>query len=166
MAQQFTRVIGVYPGPVDTDMAANFDMPGAPTIEIVDAVLQAVIEGREDVFPDQMSADYCVAANSTFAGLMEVPDEVIQAIRKGQPLADEKLQTLRIFVTDMVQNHGVASPEAIKKFIDAGYSNAQLLEVIMGISLETFASFTALVANKPPELFLEPKRWLWRVPWG
>ncbi len=57
MVYQFTRVIGVYPGPVDTDMAADFDIPGVPPAQIVKAVLQAITEGREEVFPDQMSID-------------------------------------------------------------------------------------------------------------
>jgi NAD(P)-dependent dehydrogenase (short-subunit alcohol dehydrogenase family) len=54
---QGTQVIGVYPGPVDTDMAATFEMDKVPPAQIAEAALTAVAENIEDVFPDQMAAD-------------------------------------------------------------------------------------------------------------
>lgn len=54
---QGTRVIGVYPGPVDTEMAAPFEMDKAPPAQIAEAALAAAIEGIEDLFPDDMSAE-------------------------------------------------------------------------------------------------------------
>jgi NAD(P)-dependent dehydrogenase (short-subunit alcohol dehydrogenase family) len=53
---QGTRVIGVYPGPIDTDMARDFDMDKFPAFRVADALLEAVVNGTEDVFPDDMSA--------------------------------------------------------------------------------------------------------------
>lgn len=54
---QGTRVVGVYPGPVDTDMAEPFDMPKAPPAQIAEAVLSAVSNGLDDVYPDEMATD-------------------------------------------------------------------------------------------------------------
>lgn len=54
---QGTQVIGVYPGPVDTEMGAPLDMDKAPAAQIAEAALAAVSEGIEDLFPDGMSAD-------------------------------------------------------------------------------------------------------------
>lgn len=54
---QGTRVVGVYPGPVDTDMAEPFDMPKAPPAQIAEAVLSAVSNGVDDVYPDEMATD-------------------------------------------------------------------------------------------------------------
>ena len=54
---QGTQVIGVYPGPVETDMAKDFDAPKVPPAQIVEAVLKAVADGTEDVFPDPMATE-------------------------------------------------------------------------------------------------------------
>jgi NAD(P)-dependent dehydrogenase (short-subunit alcohol dehydrogenase family) len=54
LAAQGTRVVGVYPGPVDTDMT-----PGgaAKPADVVAAVIAAIRAGVEEVFPDGMARD-------------------------------------------------------------------------------------------------------------
>ncbi len=54
---QGTLVVGVYPGPVDTDMARGLDAPKVPAAQIAKATLDAVATGTEDVFPDEASAN-------------------------------------------------------------------------------------------------------------
>jgi len=54
---QGTLVIGVYPGPVDTDMAATFPMDKTPPSDVVQSVLNAVEAGLEDVYPDPVSVE-------------------------------------------------------------------------------------------------------------
>lgn len=56
LAAQKTLVIGVYPGPVDTKMAEGFPMDKVPPSQIVAAVLNAVSQGLEDVYPDAMAS--------------------------------------------------------------------------------------------------------------
>jgi len=48
-------VAGVYPGPIDTDMAKDFDMDKDSPENLAKNVIQALIEGKEDIFPDTMS---------------------------------------------------------------------------------------------------------------
>lgn len=57
LAGQGTHVAGVYPGPVDTDMAATVDMEKTSPREIAWAVLAGVMAGEEDIYPDPMSSD-------------------------------------------------------------------------------------------------------------
>jgi len=52
-----TQVTGVYPGPVDTDMAANFPMDKTPPLEVAETILAAVEAGDEDVYPDVVSVE-------------------------------------------------------------------------------------------------------------
>ena len=47
-----TLVIGVYPGPIDTDMIDGVDMEKSPPSAVASAVVDALIKGTEDVFPD------------------------------------------------------------------------------------------------------------------
>lgn len=50
-----TMVIGVYPGPTDTDMAEDMPYDKVSPNVVADAVLDALRTGIEDVFPDPMS---------------------------------------------------------------------------------------------------------------
>ena len=66
LAAQGTLVVGVYPGPVDTDMAASFPMEKASPKAVVQRILSAVATGEEDVYPDS-------AATEMHAGLLGDP---------------------------------------------------------------------------------------------
>lgn len=48
-------VHGVYPGPIDTDMAKDFDMPKTSAAETASNILAGIIADKEDIFPDGMS---------------------------------------------------------------------------------------------------------------
>ncbi len=55
LASQRTQVIGVFPGPVDTDMAEAVPMDKIAPLEVANLILQAVENGIEDVYPDPVS---------------------------------------------------------------------------------------------------------------
>ncbi len=52
-----TLVVGVYPGPIDTDMAADIPFEKTPPSAVANAVLDAIEQGDEDVLPDYMSKE-------------------------------------------------------------------------------------------------------------
>jgi len=58
LAAQGTQVTGVYPGPVDTDMAANVEMDKTSPQDVIARVLEAVKNGDEDVYPDPMAVEF------------------------------------------------------------------------------------------------------------
>jgi len=55
---QGTFVAGVYPGPVDTDMAAPFTMPKVSAASAADAILDALDQGLEEIYPDPFAVEY------------------------------------------------------------------------------------------------------------
>jgi NAD(P)-dependent dehydrogenase (short-subunit alcohol dehydrogenase family) len=55
---QGTSVFGVYPGPVDTDMNRDLDMPKAAPDAVAIAILDAIAAGQEDIFPDAFAAEF------------------------------------------------------------------------------------------------------------
>ncbi len=57
LAAQGTLVVGVYPGPIDTDMAENFPMEKTPPSAVARVVLEGVEDGIEDIYPDPMSIE-------------------------------------------------------------------------------------------------------------
>lgn len=55
LSKQNTLVVGVYPGPIDTDFAANMPIGKTAPEEVVKHVLEGVVNGIEDIFPDGTS---------------------------------------------------------------------------------------------------------------
>ena len=58
LGAQGTRVAGVYPGPVDTDMARGIELDKAKPRDVANAILDGVEEGREDIFPDPFAEQF------------------------------------------------------------------------------------------------------------
>jgi len=50
------EVIGIFPGPIDTDMARPFEFPKTSAEETAENILRDIEAGKEDIFPDPMSA--------------------------------------------------------------------------------------------------------------
>ncbi len=58
LAAQGTHVVGVYPGPIDTDMTAGLPLDKTAPSSVVKAVLEAVENNIEDVYPDPMAVEF------------------------------------------------------------------------------------------------------------
>lgn len=86
---------------------------------------------------------YCTAAHSMVADKMSgVPAAVLQAIRDGEVLPDARLATLYAFTTEMLLTHGKPSAAQLQAFYAAGYSEAQVLNIILAISVKTLSNFS------------------------
>lgn len=57
LVSQNIRVIGVYPGPVDTRMTAGDDSDKAQPQEVARAIVMGLGEGEDELFPDKMSRE-------------------------------------------------------------------------------------------------------------
>jgi NAD(P)-dependent dehydrogenase (short-subunit alcohol dehydrogenase family) len=55
---QGTSVFGVYPGPVDTDMARDLALPKTAPRDVAFAILDGIEAGHEDIFPDPFAVDF------------------------------------------------------------------------------------------------------------
>lgn len=49
-------VHGIFPGPIDTDMARDIDMPKTSAHVAAENIVNGIIAGLEDIFPDPMSS--------------------------------------------------------------------------------------------------------------
>ncbi len=58
LAGQGVDVFGVYPGPVDTDMARAVDIEKATPRDVADTILDSVEAGTEDIFPDPFASEF------------------------------------------------------------------------------------------------------------
>ena len=48
-------MFGVFPGPIDTDMAKDLPMDKTPPLQVANEVIAGIEAGTEDIFPDAMS---------------------------------------------------------------------------------------------------------------
>ena len=55
---QGTFVAGVYPGPVDTEMAERFPVPKVSAASAANAILDGLEEGLEEIYPDPFAVEY------------------------------------------------------------------------------------------------------------
>ena len=57
LAPNGVHVVGVYPGPIDTDLAKPFEMVKTAPEAAANAILDGLEEGREEIFPDPMARE-------------------------------------------------------------------------------------------------------------
>jgi uncharacterized peroxidase-related enzyme len=92
---------------------------------------------------------FCMAAHTGIAKSQGVPDAVIEALRDDTPLPEPKLEALRAFTRALVAKRGWVEESDVQAFLDAGYSQRQVLEVILGVGLKVLSNYTNHVAETP-----------------
>lgn len=92
---------------------------------------------------------YCMAAHTAIATMQRVDDKVIESLRNGTQISDPKLEILRAFTLEMVTSRGWPSESIKQQFLDAGYSPAAMLEVVLGIGLKTISNYVNHLSNTP-----------------
>ena len=55
LAGRAVSVYAVLPGPIDTDMVRDLDIPKTPAEDVARATLDGIERGEEEIFPDPMS---------------------------------------------------------------------------------------------------------------
>jgi uncharacterized peroxidase-related enzyme len=94
---------------------------------------------------------YCVAAHSKGAKLAGVPEREIDAIKNKQPMQGAKTEALRRRVSQVVDKRGWISDSDVRAFLDQGYSKAQLLDVMVGVSMKTLSNYINHLTDPPIE---------------
>lgn len=102
---------------------------------------------------------YCMAAEAAVANLKKVDADVIAALREGRPIADPKLEALRTFTAKVTEQRGWVSEEDSAAFLAAGYTRAQILEVIVGVAQKVLSNYTNHFANTPLDDAFQPLAW-------
>lgn len=102
---------------------------------------------------------YCMAAHTAVSKMTGVDADVIEALRRGTPIADPKLEALRTFAVIINETRGWASEEQVQALLDAGYTKQTVLEVIVGTALKVLSNYTThLTAPELDEAF-KPVAW-------
>ena len=87
--------------------------------------------------------DYCTAAHSMIADkVSKLSADDLAAIRGGTTLPDAKLNALSLFTSHVHDTRGLITKAAAKDFVAAGYSENQILEVILALSVKILSNYS------------------------
>lgn len=84
---------------------------------------------------------YCVAGHTAFANSIDMDADVIAAMRNKQKVEDYRFNTLSQTVRGLIKSRGQLSPQHLSEFFTAGFTQAQFLELVMGICVKTFTNY-------------------------
>ena len=105
--------------------------------------------------------EFCVAAHSALAKhAAGVAPAIVAAVRKREPLADPKLDALVAFTRRIVAQRGFVAEAEVAAFLGAGYTKAQVIEVLFGVGMKTFNNYVDHIAHTPLNAEFKAEAWL------
>ncbi len=105
---------------------------------------------------------YCMAAHTFLAKGEKVSEDVIETARAVDSYVDPKLEALRVFTLNLVENRGWTSAEDFEAFIAAGFTKQNVLEILVAISHKVLSNYTNHIVNTPVDDVF--KQFTWQKP--
>jgi uncharacterized peroxidase-related enzyme len=103
---------------------------------------------------------YCIAAHSTLADAVSgVPVGVTDAIRDGAPIPDPRLRALSEFTRVLLTKRGRPDRHDVVPFLAAGYTERQILEIVLAISVKTLSNWANHLFDTPVDDMFARRAW-------
>ena len=103
---------------------------------------------------------YCMAAHSFIVDrVSKTPAQVIDAIRNDEPIADERFASLEAMVREMLITQGRPSTAVVGWFTAAGYSDKQVLDIVLAIAVKSLSNWTNHVFDTELDEKFTDRRW-------
>jgi uncharacterized peroxidase-related enzyme len=93
--------------------------------------------------------EYCTTAHSMLASKAGLARAEIDKLQEARALSDARLEALRQFTKTVVAERGLAADSDLEAFFAAGFTKAQVFEVVFGVALKTLTNYANHIA-KPP----------------
>jgi hypothetical protein len=104
---------------------------------------------------------YCMAAHSFIADhVSKTPLEVTDAIRSDALIADERFAALEAMTRELLTTQGRPSSAVVGRFTAAGYTDRQVLDVILAVALKTLSNWTNHVFDTELDSKFVDRRWV------
>jgi uncharacterized peroxidase-related enzyme len=104
--------------------------------------------------------EYCTAAHSFIADNMsKVPTEVTDAIRNGEEIPDARLKALSDFTRVMFEKRGNPSQQEASAFLDAGYQEKQILEIVLALAVKTLSNYANHIFEPTVDDAFSSRKW-------
>ena len=92
---------------------------------------------------------YCVAAHTALAAGAGVPADLVEAIRAERSVPEGRLGALGTLARRLVESRGWLDQSEVVAFLNAGFDEAHLLEVITALAMKTLSNYTNHLAETP-----------------
>jgi AhpD family alkylhydroperoxidase len=103
---------------------------------------------------------FCVAGHTAVAlKKAQLDPTLVDALRAQQPLPDARLDAVAAFTRAVIATRGAVSDDELETFLAAGFTQANALEVILGVSLATLCNFANNLARNELNPQLAEYRW-------
>jgi uncharacterized peroxidase-related enzyme len=103
-------------------------------------------------------SSYCMAAGTTIGEKEGCPRDILNNLREDSKLKDAKLEQLRQFTKAVMRRLGRPDQTDIDAFLKAGYTNAHILEVVMGVTLTIMGNYVNHIAQAPLDKAFEANK--------
>lgn len=90
---------------------------------------------------------YCQSAHTVLGKMNGFTDEQVIELRKGSASFDAKLDALVKFTASVVHNKGKATPQTKEAFFAAGYTEANLIDVVIVVGDKVISNYIHNLAD-------------------
>jgi AhpD family alkylhydroperoxidase len=108
--------------------------------------------------------EYCTAGHTYLSRMVKMDEEAITALRDGTPIPDARLQALRLFAEALVRERGFVGDAAIDSFLAAGFTRANVLDVVTIAATKTISNYTNHLTHTELESFMSDPALGWTSP--
>jgi uncharacterized peroxidase-related enzyme len=92
---------------------------------------------------------YCQAAHTAIGKMNGFTDEQIISIRKGDASFDPKLHAIALLAIEIIQNGGKVDEQSVERFLEAGFSNENLVDLILAVGEKAITNYLHNVTKIP-----------------
>lgn len=92
---------------------------------------------------------WCMAFHTVMALKAGISAESVEELRAGHAPVEHRLAALSDFARSMVRQRGSVTNDELQRFLDAGYTRAQALEVILGMAFALMANYAGHLTDVP-----------------
>ncbi len=96
------------------------------------------------------NCDFCKVAHHAMAKKAGVDNDTITAVKNGEDVNDAADQALIALVRSMVQDRGWVPEDVQNRFLDAGHSRQQILELVVAVALKTLSNYSNHLTHPTP----------------
>jgi AhpD family alkylhydroperoxidase len=103
--------------------------------------------------------EYCMSGHSMLAEMAGMDAATYKALREGLPIADRRLEALRVYTRQVLLKRARVTQEELQPFLAAGYTRQQVMEVNLGIALKTLSNYTNHIHPVPVDAPVRKNAW-------
>ena len=106
----------------------------------------------------EVGCTYCVAAHSTFGLKSGAAAQAVDAVRSGAAPGDPRQEALVRFARAVARHDGDVAARG-RDLVQAGFTPAQVLEVLVAIAVPTLAGSVFHLTAAPLDAAFQPQAW-------